>query len=66
MGLGLLTWMGIERLLDHPIGTRPALQAGVLLVVVSVQMVSLGLLGELVVNMRRRRNLDATADGDLR
>jgi hypothetical protein len=33
---------------------------------VAVQMVSLGLLGELVVNMRRRRNLDATADGDLR
>lgn len=66
VGVGLLTWMGIERLLDNQIGTRPALQAGVLLVVVSVQMVSLGLLGELVVNMRRRRNLDATADGDLR
>ncbi|HMJ74793.1 MAG TPA: glycosyltransferase, partial [Iamia sp.] len=66
IGAGLLTWMGIERITDHQIGTRPALQAGVLLVVVAVQMVSLGLLGELVVNMRRRRNLDATADGDLR
>ena len=38
---------------------------GVLLIVVAVQMVSLGLLAELVVNLRRRRHLDATADGDL-
>jgi hypothetical protein len=28
-------------------------------------MLSLGLLGELMVNLRRRRNLDATAEGDL-
>ena len=41
-------------------------QLGVLLVVVAVQMLSLGLLGELMVNLRRRRNLDATAEGDLR
>ena len=66
VGAGLLGWMAIERILGETIGTRPALQAGVLLVVVSVQMVSLGLMAELMVNLRRRRTLDATADGDLR
>ena len=43
----------------HGIGTRPALLAGVLLVVVAVQMLSLGLLAELSVHLRRRRDLDA-------
>ena len=62
----LLAWMGVSKLTGHDIGTRPALQLGVLLVVVAVQMLSLGLLGELMVNLRRRRNLDATAEGDLR
>jgi len=66
IGAALLAWMAVERILGEQIGTRPALQAGVLLVVVAVQMVSLGLLGELMVNLRRRRSLDASADGDLR
>jgi dolichol-phosphate mannosyltransferase len=65
VGSLLLAWMGISKIAGHDIGTRPALQLGVLLVVVAVQMVSLGLLGELMVNLRRRRNLDATAEGDL-
>lgn len=65
VGAALLTWMGVEWILGERIGTRPALQIGVLLVVVSVQMISLGLLGELMVNLRRRRSLDATAVGDL-
>ena len=43
-----------------------ALQLGVLLVVVAVQMISLGLLGELMVNLRRRDRLDSSAEGDLR
>ena len=74
---GFVTWLlGMLEtwLMDVLVGIdgSSAAQAGifvalaVLLVVVAVQMVSLGLLGELVVNMRRRRNLDATADGDLR
>ena len=65
VGSGLLLWMLVSKLLGHAIGDRPALQLGVLLVVVAVQMVSLGLLAELVVNLRRRRHLDATADGDV-
>jgi dolichol-phosphate mannosyltransferase len=65
-GVGLLMWMLVSKLLGNSIGTRPALQIGVLLVVVAVQMVSLGLLAELVVNLRRRRRLDSSAEGDLR
>ena len=65
IGGALLTWMLGSKLLGHSIGQRPALQLGVLLIVVAVQMVSLGLLGELMVNLRRRRDLDTTAEGDL-
>ncbi|HEY8527462.1 MAG TPA: glycosyltransferase family 2 protein [Acidimicrobiales bacterium] len=61
-GSGLLAWMLVERIMGHRIGTRPALITGVLLVVVAVQMVSLGLIAELSVHLRRRRNLDAVID----
>ncbi len=66
IGSVMLGWMAVSKALGNSIGTRPALQLGVLLVVVAVQMVSLGLLGELMVNLRRRRTLDSTIDGDLR
>lgn len=66
IGAALLGWMAVERVLGEQIGTRPALQAGILLVVVAVQMVSLGLMAELMVNLRRRRTLDSSAEGDLR
>jgi glycosyltransferase involved in cell wall biosynthesis len=54
-GSGLLAWMLVERLMGNQVGTRPALLAGVLLVVVAVQMVLLGLLAELSVHLRRQR-----------
>lgn len=65
VGSVLLAWMLASKIMGHEIGTRPALQLGVLLVVVAVQMLSLGLLGELMVNLRRRQRLDGTAEGDL-
>jgi glycosyltransferase involved in cell wall biosynthesis len=65
-GAAILFWMFVSKILGHDIGTRPVLQLGVLLIVVAVQMISLGLLGELMVNLRRRRDLDASAEGDLR
>lgn len=57
LGGGLLTWMLIERLSGATIGTRPALVTGVLLCVVAVQLLSFGLLGELISygNARRKR-----------
>jgi glycosyltransferase involved in cell wall biosynthesis len=65
VGTALLAWMLASKVLGNTIGNRPALTIGVLLVVVAVQMVSLGLLGELMVNLRRRSALDAGAEGDL-
>jgi dolichol-phosphate mannosyltransferase len=52
-GSGLLAWMLVERIAGNQVGTRPALLAGVLLVVVSLQMILLGLLAELSVHLRR-------------
>ena len=66
LGTVVLGWMTVSKLLGHEIGQRPALQLGVLLIVVAVQMVSLGLLGELMVNLRRRRQLDGVGEGDLK
>ena len=60
VGTGLLIWMLVLRLSGDPVGNRPALLIGVFLAVVAVQMISMGLIAELIVNMRRRRNLDAT------
>jgi glycosyltransferase involved in cell wall biosynthesis len=55
VGSGLLAWMFVERIAGNRVGTRPALIAGVLLVVVAMQMVLLGLLAELSVHLRRDR-----------
>ena len=62
VGAGLLAWMTVIKIAGDPVGSRPALLIGVFLAVVAVQMVSLGLIAELIVNMRRRRNLDASVD----
>ncbi len=56
--MGLLTWMLVLRISGETIGTRPALLAGVLLVVVAVQLASLGLIAELLVHLRRAGPLD--------
>lgn len=64
-GTAILTWMLVLRIQGETIGDRPALLAGVLLVVVAVQMVSLGLIGELIVHLRRRRRLEAEVDRSL-
>jgi glycosyltransferase involved in cell wall biosynthesis len=64
IGSGLLGWMLVLRLSGDKIGSRPAFLTGVLLVVVAVQMISLGLLAELIVHLRRRRNLDAAIEVD--
>jgi glycosyltransferase involved in cell wall biosynthesis len=64
VGSGLLGWMLVERVMGEQVGNRPALLAGVLLVVVAVQMISLGLLAELSVHQSRRGGLDAVIDVD--
>ena len=53
VGTALLAWMLVLRIMGERVGTRPALLAGVLLVVVAVQLASFGLLAELMVHLRR-------------
>jgi hypothetical protein len=49
IGTVLLTWMFIRHLMGLPVGNHPALITGVLFEVVAVQLLSFGLLGELIV-----------------
>lgn len=54
IGLGVLGYLTVLRFMGETIGDRPALIAGVLLVVVGVQLLLFGLLAELVVYNRQR------------
>jgi len=55
VGFSLMVWMLIERLTGSAIGGRPALLAGVTLFVVGVQLVSVGLLAELLLHLHHER-----------
>ncbi len=52
VGTALLGWMAVLKISGDAIGARPALLIGVLLVVVAVQLMSLGLIGELLIHSR--------------
>lgn len=62
VGAALIAWMMVVWIQGEVVGNRPALLAGILLVVVGMQMVSLGLVSELVVHLRRRRTIEADFD----
>jgi glycosyltransferase involved in cell wall biosynthesis len=64
VGAGLLIWMAVLKLTGEGIGTRPALLIGILFVVVAVQLMTLGLLAELIVHFRRDRDPDLLDDAD--
>jgi glycosyltransferase involved in cell wall biosynthesis len=64
IGSGLLLWMLVIRLTGGGIGNRPALFGGILFAVVGVQLISLGLLAELIVHFRRDRDPDVFVEGD--
>ena len=55
IGTGILVYLTIEKIAGEPIGKRPLLLLGVLLVVVGIQFLSLGLLSELVTSQHRER-----------
>jgi hypothetical protein len=57
LGFVVLVYLTIVKLAGHPIGERPLLTLGVLLVVVGLQFFSLGLLGELVTSHHEERAL---------
>jgi dolichol-phosphate mannosyltransferase len=55
IGGAILVYLTIVKLTGEPIGRRPLLLLGVLLVVVGIQFLSLGLLSELVTSQHRER-----------
>jgi len=55
VGTAILVYLTIVKLTGEPIGRRPLLLLGVLLVVVGIQFFSLGLLSELVTSQHRER-----------
>jgi glycosyltransferase involved in cell wall biosynthesis len=49
LGFLILAWLSFEKIvLGHGIGQRPLLQLGMLLVILGVQLISTGLIGELI------------------
>src|SRR4051795_6612457 len=57
-GFVLLAYLTAVKLMGHAIGQRPLLTLGVLLVVVGIQLFSLGLVGELVTSLHEERTDD--------
>ena len=55
VGFVILTYLTIEWFWGHAIGHRPLLTLGVLLLVVGIQLVSLGLLSELITSQHEER-----------
>lgn len=56
-GTALLAWMAGLSFMGTPVGNRPALLAGILLVVVAVQLFSIGLLAEFMAHSRGKIDL---------
>lgn len=54
LGMATLVYLTVVKLAGNPIGERPLLLGGVLMVMVGVQLTLFGLLAELVVNARNR------------
>ncbi len=61
-GTVLLTWMAVLSVTGSPVGDRPALLAGALLVMVAVQLVSIGLLAELIIHARIQPDVGSLID----
>jgi glycosyltransferase involved in cell wall biosynthesis len=59
IGVVVELYLTIDKLVfGNPIGQRPLLLLGALLIIVGVQLLSLGLIGELIANSRARRGPD--------
>ena len=57
-GFVLLAYLTVLKVMGHAIGQRPLLTLGVLLLVVGIQLFSLGLIGELVTSLHEERTGD--------
>jgi glycosyltransferase involved in cell wall biosynthesis len=58
VGFGLLAYLTVLKATGEAIGGRPLLTLGVLLLVVGIQLFSLGLVGELVTSLHEERTSD--------
>ncbi len=56
LGFAILLYLTVVKLTGHAIGQRPLLTLGVLLVVVGIQLLSLGLLSELITSHHEERS----------
>ncbi len=55
-GLGLSSWLAFERIFnDKYLSNRPMMFLGILLIIVGVQFVSIGLLGEMITESRKQQ-----------
>lgn len=64
-GSGLLAWMAVDKILGHGVGQRPALLAGIFLVVVAVQIFSIGLLAEFLAHVKGRVDVTGMIERDI-
>jgi glycosyltransferase involved in cell wall biosynthesis len=56
IGAVILIWLGVERIIfSHEIYRRPILFLGMLLLIIGVQIAATGLLGELMVYLKRKK-----------
>ncbi len=62
LGFVILLYLTVVKLTGHAIGQRPLLTLGVLLVVVGIQLLSLGLLSELITSHHEERSGSDRAD----
>jgi len=58
IGVLIDLYLTIDKLNGHPIGNRPLLVLGTLLIIVGIQLLSLGLVGELITHTRARDTRD--------
>jgi len=58
VGLLVDLYLTIDKFFGHPIGQRPLLLLGTLLIIVGIQLLSLGLVGELITQARARDTRD--------
>jgi len=58
VGVLIDLYLTIDKFFGHPIGQRPLLLLGTLLIIVGIQLLSLGLIGELITQARARETRD--------
>ena len=61
VGSGVLLYLTVVKLTEGAIGQRPLLQLGVLLIVVGVQLFTIGLVSEMIQRNHLRRDVDEVA-----